>query len=106
MMNTILRLLLDQGVVVYLDIILIYTPTLEKHRELVIKVFSMLEKEGLAVATYKSFFHIKEVEPLDYIINSNIDEMSTRKVEAVQSWEMPRNLKDVQRFLGFVNFYY
>jgi hypothetical protein len=31
--------------------------------------------------------------------------MSTRKVEVVQSWETPKNLKDVQRFLGFANFY-
>jgi hypothetical protein len=31
--------------------------------------------------------------------------MSNRKVEAVQSWEMPKNLKDIEQFLEFVNFY-
>jgi hypothetical protein len=31
--------------------------------------------------------------------------MSTKKVEAVRSWEIPKNLKDVQQFLGFANFY-
>jgi hypothetical protein len=31
--------------------------------------------------------------------------MSNRKVEAVRSWEIPKNLKDIQRFLGFANFY-
>jgi hypothetical protein len=45
------------------------------------------------------------VEFLGYIINANGVEMSTRKVKAVRSWETPKNLKDVQRFLGFANFY-
>jgi hypothetical protein len=105
MMNTILQPLLNQGVVVYLDDILIYTKTMEEHRKLVTQVFSILQSEGLAVAAHKTFFHVKEVEFLGYIINANGVEMSTRKVEAVRSWETPKNLKDVQRFLGFANFY-
>jgi hypothetical protein len=105
MMNTLLRHLLDQGVVVYLDDILIYTKIMEEHRKLVTQVFSILQNEGLAVAAHKSFFHVQEVEFLVYIINANGVEMSTRKVEAVRSWETPKNLIDVQRFLGFRNFY-
>jgi hypothetical protein len=105
-MNTILQPLLDQGVVVYLDNILIYTKILEEHYELVTQVFSILKKAGLAVAVHKSFFHVKEVEFLEYIINANGIEMSNRKVEAVRSWETQKNLKDVQRLLGFANFYH
>jgi nucleoside diphosphate kinase len=56
-----------------------------EHRKLVIEVFSILEKEGLTVAAHKSFFHVKEVEVLGYIINANRVEMSTRKVKAVRS---------------------
>jgi hypothetical protein len=76
-----------------------------EHRKLVTEVFLILQKEGLAVAAHKSFFHVKEVEFLGYIINANGVKMSTRKVEAVQSWETLKNLKDIQRFLGFANFY-
>jgi hypothetical protein len=83
MMNTILRPLLNRGVVVYLDDILIYTDTMAEHRELVTNVFSILERKGLAVVAHKLFFHIKEVEFLGCIINANGVEMSTRKVEAV-----------------------
>jgi hypothetical protein len=85
MMNTILRPILDQGVVVYLDDILIYTKTMEEHRKLVTQVFSILQREGLAVAAHKSFFHVREVEFLGYIINANGVEMSTGKVKAVRS---------------------
>jgi hypothetical protein len=104
MMNTILRPRCDQGVVVYLDNILIYTMTVEEHRKLVRQVFPILQREGLAVVAHKSFFHVREVEFLGYIINANGVEMSSRKVEAVLSWEMPKNLKDIQRFLGCANF--
>jgi hypothetical protein len=71
---------------------------MEEHRKLVTQVFSILKKEGLAVAAHKSFFHVREVEFLGYIINANGVEMSTRKVDMVRSWEIPKNLKDVQNF--------
>jgi hypothetical protein len=105
MMNMILRPLLDQGVVVYLDDIIIYTKTMTEYCALVTKAFSILQIEGLAVAAHKSFFHVKKVEFLEYIIKANGMEMSTRKVKAGCLWETLKNLKDVQRFLGFANFY-
>jgi hypothetical protein len=61
-MNTILRPLLDQGVVVYLDDILIYTKTIEEHQKLVTEVFLILQREGLTIAMHKLFFHVKEIE--------------------------------------------
>jgi hypothetical protein len=82
MMNTILQPRLDQGVVIYFNDILIYTKTMVEHRKLVTEVFSILQK-GLAVAAHKSFFHVKEVKFLGYIINANGVEMFTRKVKAV-----------------------
>jgi hypothetical protein len=62
MMNNILRPLLDQGVVVYLNDILISTKMVAEHQKLVTEVLSILQKAGLAVAAHKSFFHIKEVK--------------------------------------------
>jgi hypothetical protein len=105
MMNGILRPLLDQRVIVYLNDILIHIKTKEEHKWLVIQVFSILQKEGRVVVAQKSFFYVKEVEFLGYIIYANGMEMLTRKVEDVCSWEMPTNVKDVQCFLGFANFY-
>jgi hypothetical protein len=106
MMNTILCPLLDQGVIVYLDDILIYNKMLAEHRELVTKVFSILQNEELAVVVHKLFFHVNEVEFLEYIINAISVEMSTRKIEAVQSWKRPKSLKDVLQFLESANFYH
>ena len=32
--------------------------------------------------------------------------MSTATVESVKNWPVPRNVKDIQAFLGFANFYW
>jgi len=50
MMNTILRELLDHGVVVYLDDILIYSKTIEEHKALVKQVQARLERQDLAIS--------------------------------------------------------
>jgi hypothetical protein len=85
------------------NIVFPYIPN--KHRELVTHVSLIPQKEGLAVAAHKLFSYVKEVEFLGYIINVNGVELLPRKVEEVQLWEMPKNLKEVQWYLGFVNFY-
>ena len=104
MMNEVLREFLDQGVLVYIDDVLIYSENLEQHIELVKKVLKKLAEYNLAVAAHKSTFHVPEVEFLGYILNETGVTMSERKVEAVKNWEAPKSVKDIQRFLGFANF--
>ena len=79
MMNKILREFLDNGVVVYLDDILIYSDTMENHIELVQKVLDRLERHDLAVSLKKSVFHKEEVEFLGYIVKTTGVTMSERK---------------------------
>ena len=105
MMNEVLQEFLDQGVVVYIDDVLIYSENLEQHIQLVNKVLKKLGDYNLAVAAHKSIFHAPEVEFLGYILNKTGVTMSERKVEAVKNWEVPKSVKDIQRFLGFANFY-
>lgn len=105
MMNEVLREFLDQGVVVYIDDVLIYSENEQQHIELVKGVLAKLAEYNLAVAAHKSIFHVPEVEFLGYILNEQGVTMSERKVEAVKNWEIPKSVKDIQRFLGFANFY-
>jgi hypothetical protein len=81
-MNTIQQPLLDQGVVVCLSVMLIYTKSMEEHQKLATKVFTILKK-GLALAVQNSFIYVREVKFLEYIITANGIEISTRKVQAV-----------------------
>jgi len=104
MINKILREFLDQGVVVYLEDILIYSKTQAEHVAMVKKVLSRLMEHQLAVSIKKSEFHVKAVEFLGYIVATDGVTMSTRKVDSIRKWKAPRSVKEVQIFLGFANF--
>ena len=89
----------------YLDDILIYSATLEEHREHMRRVLEALFKAGLHLKPEKCHFHKTEVKYLGLIISANGVRMDPEKVTAVLEWGSPRNLHDVRAFLGFANFY-
>jgi hypothetical protein len=68
MMNHILKDLLDKGVVVYIDDILIYAKNTEQHDKLVEEVLERLAKNDFVISPEKCFRAEKEVEFLGYII--------------------------------------
>src|SRR5947209_1928270 len=105
MIHEVLREFLDQGVVVYLDDILVYSETEEEHVKLLTKVFMCLAKYNLAVAVHKSVFHVPEVEFLGYIVNGTGISVSGETTQAIRDWEVPKNLRGVRAFIGFANFY-
>ena len=105
MMNDIFRDLLDHGVLVYIDDILIYSETEEEHERLVLEVLKRLKENQLAAAVDKCYWHKASVEYLGYIISGDGISMSSEKVQTVLNWQSPKCVRDVQSFLGFANFY-
>ena len=105
MMNDIFIELIDENVViVFMDDILIFTETLDHHREVVKKVLKILEGHKLYLKAEKCEFEKEKIEYLGLIISHGQIEMDPVKVEGVSKWPEPRNVKEVQSFLGFVNF--
>ena len=83
--NNIFHDLLDNEVIVYLNNILIYTDNIAKCLPLVQEVLSRLNKAHLRMTLKKSFFYIKKVELLGFIISERGIEMSERKIEDVRN---------------------
>jgi len=48
---------------------------------------------------------MKKVEFLDMVIRPQKVEMQRKKVDRVLSWLVPRNIKEVQKFLELANYY-
>ena len=103
--NNVLREYLNQFIVVYLDDILIYFKTKKQHVQHVCRVLQALQDAGLRVKSKKSLFHFKEVHFLGFIVTSEGLWMNSEKIQSVVEWSVSRNIKKVQFFLGFTNFY-
>ena len=85
--------------------ILIYSETLEEHKQHVKRVLEKLIAANLPVDIDKCEFAVQRVKFLGLILTPDVLEMDPAKVEAVKNWETPRNVKDVLAFLGFAGFY-
>ena len=105
MMQEILKDLLDHGVVVYMDDILIYSSSEAEHELLTLEVLRRLQEYGLAADIDKCEFHKSSIEFLGYIITASGISMSDDKVKTILEWVEPKSVKDVQSFIGFANFY-
>jgi hypothetical protein len=106
MMNDIFKELIDEGVVVvYMDDILIFTKTREEHQKVVSRVLQILKDNNLYLKPEKCIFEVQKVEFLGLILSENQVEMDPVKVEGVRTWPIPKTVKQLQSFLGFINFY-
>ena len=106
MMNDIFHDLIMEGVVViYLDDILIFTKTLQEHRRVTRLVLARLRQHQLFLKHEKCEFEKEKIEYLGLIISHGQVEMDPVKVAGVAEWPVPKTRKEVQSFLGFVNFY-
>ncbi|KAJ1044320.1 hypothetical protein NDA10_000949 [Ustilago hordei] len=103
--NDIFRDIIGIYVVVYLDDFLIFSDTEEAHVRHVTEVLTRLRSNRLFAKLSKCEFHTKTVEFLGYIIKPMGIEMDPEKVRTVKEWPMPESIHDIQRFLGFANFY-
>ncbi len=104
-LHDVLREFLHRFVIVYIDDILIYSRSLAEHRQHVAEVLQQLMKFHLYLKAEKCTFHQPTVHFLGYIINRGGIRMDEGKVEAISSWPLPTTIKELQRFLGFSNFY-
>jgi hypothetical protein len=64
-----------------------------------------VEEVRLILKVSKCEFYTNKIEYLGYIISPIGIEMDPEKVQAVAEWKEPMNVKGVQSFLGFANFY-
>ena len=106
MMNDLLRdLVVEEKVAVFIDDMMVATETEEGYDEIVEKVLRRLEENDLFMKLEKCMWKVREVEFLGVIIGEDGVRMEKEKVQGVIKWLRPRNMKDVQKFLGLANYY-
>jgi hypothetical protein len=79
--------------------------TQSEHVEANRAVLEQFWKAGLFVNAKKCEFHQERMGFLGVKVSPQGFEMEWVKVDAVQEWQPPRNVKAVREFIGFCNFY-
>ena len=92
-------------VVIYLDDILIFATTILVLEQLTHQVLQRLLDLDLFLRPEKCSFNRTSVEYLGIIISEGELRMDPIKLKAVRDWPWPKTVKDIQKFLGFCNFY-
>ena len=104
-MNDVLWNHLNNFCSAYLNDILIYSKTLKNHIKHVCLILQKLIDAELQVNIEKCAFHVQETPFLEVLLTTNGLCMDSKKVQVVVDWATPVNLKQVQAFIGFCNFY-
>jgi hypothetical protein len=89
----------------YLDDLRIASPDLEAHRRHLRLVLERLRQFGLVINLDKCVFAVDSFEFLGHVVSSQRARPIKSYVEAVEKRPLPRTVKELQVFLGLVNFY-
>lgn len=90
---------------VYIDDILVASKTKDEHLRHLEALFQRLEKFGLAINPSKCTFGEESVTFLGHkVLNAGLSPQP-EKVQTISTYPKPKNVKDLRRFLGMVNFY-
>lgn len=90
---------------VYLDDIIIFSPSLQEHITHLDQVFTKLSKANIKVQLSKSNFLRKEIEFLGHIITEQGIKPNPNKISAIQNYPCPKNRKAIKSFLGLLGYY-
>src|SRR6266436_1266862 len=106
MMNDILHPFIDHDeAICYMDDILIHSASLTDHQRITREILQTLHSYKLFLQPEKCKFECQEVDYLGLTISKDHVAMDPVKVQGVMDWPQPTKVKDIQSFIGFVNFY-
>jgi hypothetical protein len=106
LMNEVLRAFIRKFMVVYFADILIYSKSIDKHIDHFRAIFNALRDAHLFCNLEKCTFCTDRVSFLGYVVTPQGIEVDHAKVEDIHGWPIPKNLSQVQRFLGLAGFYH
>ena len=94
----------DRFVVIYLDDITMYSKSDQDHLEHLKRVFQKCRKFGISLNPKKSNFSMKEGNILGHVISEKGRRIDPSRVATIQKIDICRNKKEIQSFLGKLNF--
>lgn len=103
--HTVLEGMIGKGVYCYMDDLIIHSSTLREHTEILSEVLNRLIDNNLKLKISKSLFLRKSVKYLGFIISDMGIKVDEEKTRCIREFKQPKNIKELQRFLGMCNYF-
>ena len=91
-------------IIIYLDDITVFSKTDEEHLEDLRIVFEKCRKFGLSLNPKKTMFGLQEGKLLGHIISEEGIKIDPKRIDGILQINHPRNIKELQYFIGKINF--
>lgn len=105
LLDTILGPALEPHVFVYLDDIIVVSPTLKSHLQHLGEVFRRLRESKLRINPDKCRFGVNELKYLGHVVTREGVHTDPAKIEAVARIPAPRNIREIRQFVGMLSWY-
>lgn len=93
----------DKFVLIHLDYITIFSNSVEEHLQHLQHTFEKCKKYYLSLNPKKSQLFLREEKLLGHIVSRGV-KIDPKSVESISNVPLPRNKKEIQVFLGMINF--
>ena len=90
---------------IYLDDVIIFSTTFKEHLDRLEAVFTRLQENKLKLKASKCKFFKSQVTYLGHVVSDAGIQTDSEKLEALKSWPVPKNVKEVRSYLSFTGYY-
>ena len=104
-MQFLFRKMLWENLVIYVDDLILFSKTFSDHLDHLEMVLTRLRSANLKLGPKKCHFAKREVKFLGHILNENGIATDPNKIQAVKTFPVPKNVKQLKSFLGLAGFY-
>ena len=103
--NDVFEDIIGKFVYCYIDDIIIFSSDYFSHVEHIKEVLSRLRNSNLVATLEKCEFFVPYIDFLGHRISAEGINMDPSKVSSILNWPVPKNVKELQSFLGLANYY-
>jgi hypothetical protein len=104
-MNSVLAPYLRRFMLVFMDDILVSSPSLTEHIEHLTEVLKLLREAQLVIKFSKCSFACDSLEYLGHIISAAGVATAPRKTRTMMDWPLPATVTESRGFLGLIGYY-
>ncbi|GFT48647.1 retrovirus-related Pol polyprotein from transposon 297 [Trichonephila clavipes] len=103
--DIILKPVIGRFVSVYMDDVIITSPSFNEHLDHLNQVFTLLRDAGLTLNKDKCHFASDKLKYLGIVISKEGIETDNSKVKVITEMKPPKNIREVSKFLGMAGWY-